>query len=350
MDSAPRLPVLDALRGYAVLAVMIVHIEQWAPVSSPIAKVYAQHGNYGVRLFFIVSAISIAMTWHARADGYLRFLVRRLFRLLPGMAFAAIGFAALRGVPEWWRIAATFTFLDGFTPATVSTAVFGSWTLSAEMMFYLSVPIFAASIRSLRTAAIWFVCAQAIFMTGSYVVWPFWNAVYPAGIGAPNDNWFWVSPFTQPKWFIMGWAIYLLMQRPALSQGASWALFCLGLSCLAVGPFVRSSTGHEFALMFGLPVAVYAMVCGAASALDNAPMRWLGKISYSMYLWHFVIEWKLFDYLQGPSFPVLFVSTLAVTALCSWATYLLIERPGIRLGAALLRSRARRPVGTPASV
>jgi peptidoglycan/LPS O-acetylase OafA/YrhL len=337
------MPFLDALRGYAILGVVVVHVEQLAPLSSPLAEKYAQHGNRGVQLFFVVSAVSIAMAWHARADGFMRFLTRRLFRLWPALAIAAIAYAAIGGTyPEWWHVALTLSFLNGWHPSAIDSAVPGAWSLSAEMMFYLSVPVLAASVRTFRSAAIWILCGQLVFMTAGPWVWNFWNAVNPDGIGYPNETYFGISPIASAKWFIVGWATYLVMRRFSLSRNASQALFCLALVSLGFGPISPSWTLHEFAFMFGLSAVLYAMSCGAAAVLDNAPMRWLGTISYSMYLWHFFILWRLADYLHGASFLLLFASTLAVTAACASVTYVLIERPGIRLGAALLRRRSRR--------
>src|SRR5262249_25059763 len=109
-SAAPRLPFLDSLRGYAILGVMWVHVEQAAPISSPLVHASATHATRGVDIFFAVSAISFAMAWHARADGYLPFLVRRLFRLLPAMLLAAIGYAAIGATtPAWWEAAMTLT-------------------------------------------------------------------------------------------------------------------------------------------------------------------------------------------------------------------------------------------------
>jgi peptidoglycan/LPS O-acetylase OafA/YrhL len=342
-SAAPRLPFLDALRGYAILAVMAVHVEQVAPVSSWIGKTYAQHGRYGVQLFFVVSAVSIAMAWHARADGYGRFLTRRCFRLLPALSLAVLGYAALDGhFASWWQTAMTLTFVNGLHPFAVNGAVPGSWTLSAEMMFYLSVPVLAASIRSLRSAAIWLLSAQILVMAAAPAVVAFWNAVNPTGIGEANGAYFGMSPVAQAKWFILGWTIYLLLQRPRLSPRASQALFGLALGALMIAPFLRSWTLHELAFTFGIPAAVYAMACGAASVLDNAIMRWLGTVSYSMYLWHFVV-WTAGGWLGRPSFLPLYVATVVITTLCASLTYALIERPGIRLGAALLRGRFARP-------
>ncbi len=69
-------------------------------------------------------------------------------------------------------------------------------------------------------------------------------------------------------------------------------------------------------------------------------MRWLGTVSYSMYLWHFVVG-TAGDWPARPAFLPLLAGALA--ALCASLTYALIERPGIRLGAALLRGRVARP-------
>jgi exopolysaccharide production protein ExoZ len=347
-SAAPRLPFLDALRGYAILGVIIVHAEQVAPLSSPLAEKYAQHGNRGVQLFFLVSAVSIAMAWHARADAYWRFLVRRLFRLLPALVIAAIGYTTIGGThPKWWHTALTLTFLNGWHPSAADSAVPGAWSLSSEMMFYLSVPVLAISIRSLRSAAIWLVCAQAVFtaMAASPWVLDFWNAANPEGIGYPNETWLGISPIPSARWFIIGWATYLVTRKYSLSRGASQGLLCIALVCLILAPVSPSWTLHEVALMFGLPSALYAMSRGAGSFLDNAPMRWLGTISYSMYLWHFLFVWRLGTYFREPSFLLLFGCTLALSIACASITYLLIEVPGIRLGATLLRSSFRNREG-----
>jgi peptidoglycan/LPS O-acetylase OafA/YrhL len=343
-SAAPRLPFLDALRGYAILAVIVVHVEQVAPLSSPLAEKYAQHGNRGVQLFFLVSAVSIALAWHARADSYRRFLARRLFRLLPALTVAAIGYGIIGGThPKWWHTALTLTFLNGWHPSAIDSAVPGAWSLSSEMMFYLSVPILAMSIRSLRSAAIWLLCAQAVFMAMAASPWglAFWNAANPEGLGYPNETWLGISPVASARWFIIGWATYLVMQKYSLSQRASQGLLCVALACLAFAPVSPSWTLHEFALMFGLSALLYAMSRGAAPLLDNATMQRLGTVSYSMYLWHFVFVWKLGSYLQGASFLLLFVCTLALTIVCATASYLMVERPCIRLGAAILRGTMR---------
>ena len=345
--STPRLPYLDALRGYAIIAVIAVHTEQVAPLSSTVAKAYAQHGRYGVQLFFVVSAVSIAMTWHARGDGYQPFLVRRLFRLLPALAVATIGYAAINGVPEWWQVVMTLTFTDGLHPAAVNSVVPGTWTLSAEMMFYLSVPLLAASIRSLRCAAIWILAAEAVALAAGPAVHAFWRIANPGG-GAANADYFGVSMVANAKWFILGWTTYLLMRRPRLAPRASRALFGLAVACLLVAPFIPSSTLHDLAFMFGIPAAVYAMSCGAASVLDNAVMRWVGTVSYSMYLWHFIV-WNISYRIGQPPFLPLFAGALALTTLCASVTYALIERPGKRIGNALARMRRKSPLDSTAA-
>jgi peptidoglycan/LPS O-acetylase OafA/YrhL len=86
--SAPNtrnLPLLDALRGVAILGVILVHANDgWRTLSWPM-KALSSQGGWGVELFFILSAVTLLMSWHGRHDRAPNdaFLVRRFFRIAP---------------------------------------------------------------------------------------------------------------------------------------------------------------------------------------------------------------------------------------------------------------------------
>ena len=69
------------------------------------------------------------------------------------------------------------------------------------------------------------------------------------------------------------------------------------------------------------------------------PLRWLGMISYSVYLLHYPCWLALMSIPHhGPlSAPLWQLAVLALTCTVSSATYLLIEKPGVELGKRLLR-------------
>src|SRR5664279_5106738 len=91
---------IDALRGYAILAVMAVHASQAAPAWDGVGRLLVDQGAKGVQLFFVVSALTLSKSWHARNDGKLPFYVRRLFRI----------------APMFWLGIAFFVWMDGFGP------------------------------------------------------------------------------------------------------------------------------------------------------------------------------------------------------------------------------------------
>jgi exopolysaccharide production protein ExoZ len=60
---------IDALRGWAILGVIAFHVSQYFPgLEYPLRTVVGE-GARGVQLFFVISALSLMLSWHQRADG-----------------------------------------------------------------------------------------------------------------------------------------------------------------------------------------------------------------------------------------------------------------------------------------
>src|SRR5262249_20709564 len=124
-------------------------------------------GQFGVHLFFVVSALTLLSSWHWRNDGAAQFYMRRLLRVAPMFWVAACVYLIIFGratsgltVPG---IIATFLFMSWY-PDTMNALVPGGWTIAAEVMFYIIFPFFAASIKSLSAAIVAFIAvAIAIF-------------------------------------------------------------------------------------------------------------------------------------------------------------------------------------------
>jgi peptidoglycan/LPS O-acetylase OafA/YrhL len=78
---------IDALRGIAILGVMLVHSSEYVTPSSQALRAFAAFGAKGVQLFFIASAITLGMSWRSRSVVELtpvrNFLLRRFFRIAP---------------------------------------------------------------------------------------------------------------------------------------------------------------------------------------------------------------------------------------------------------------------------
>jgi peptidoglycan/LPS O-acetylase OafA/YrhL len=120
------------------------------------------------------------------------------------------------------------------------------------------------------------------------------------------------------------------------------------------GPVLIFGQTISIFVTFGMCFSIFAycLADGAANWLGNPPIRYLGKVSFSAYLWHFAVLGSLakltksgFDPLMlaaGPHgfsfFCVFFPFLVIVTTVLSTLTYRLVERPIIRFGEKLLNS------------
>ncbi len=99
-----RIAALDAGRAIAVVGVVAVHLSFQFPNLPHSVALIARMGQYGVQLFFVISAITIFMTLEADRERFcaarhitLRFYIKRFFRIAP-LYYVAI---AIYGLISW---------------------------------------------------------------------------------------------------------------------------------------------------------------------------------------------------------------------------------------------------------
>jgi peptidoglycan/LPS O-acetylase OafA/YrhL len=162
-DEAGKLAWLDALRGWAILLVLLTHagqgefalraLDSFAPhaprlvLPTWLANI-AGNAGFGVQLFFVVSAFSLTRSTLARAvrgeSVGASFLVRRVARVGPAFWLAAIGYTAFFG--DGPRLMAshgidgvdfglTIALLHVWRPEALNSVVPGGWSVGCEMMF-----------------------------------------------------------------------------------------------------------------------------------------------------------------------------------------------------------------------
>ena len=327
-----RFSYIDALRGYAVLGVVLVHVSQGTEFAGGLAAA----GARGVQLFFVVSATTLLMSWHDRNDGVIAFFTRRAFRIVP-MFWLAIPFYFVAGDNINQAIGAAF-FLQATRPDWIFGLVPGGWSVCAEVGFYCLFPLLAARITSLPRAL--------YLVAASVIVSKLWRSV---GLEAMTE----IFPEASNLGTFM--ALTLPTQLPVFAAGiashfvasrfGNLRRFSLeGILLVSIGGIgwyavYRSEDYAAFGGLFAIGLA--CMANGAGRYLLNPIIEHIGRCSFSIYLLHFkCVAWVL-PFVIGMTpvakFVALFFGTAVVATVLSTLTYNGIERPIIRFGNRLLR-------------
>lgn len=353
---------IDALRGYAILAVMAVHASQAAPDLLGVGRLLVDQGARGVQLFFVASALTLAMSWNARNDGILPFYLRRLIRIAPMFWLGILFFLWLDGFgPRYFApngidgisVFLTVLFLHGWHPETITSVVHGGWSIAVEMTFYFVFPLLAFVIRGLISAFVALVITSAFGNLALGAIWSvrhkFWPDISDDLVSTFLSLWF---P-TQFPVFIVGFLLYFCVRNykgrlPVWAARLMLAGSLLLMITLAVYPLPIRKFGISSYTAYGLCFGVFAfcLADGAAKWLVNTPIRYLGKISFSAYLWHFAVlgtvgkvvaigidPLSLMTPTRGALFFVeFFTYVVLMTTILSTLTYRLVERPMIKVG------------------
>ncbi len=351
-----RLPALDGLRAVAVLVVIIYH-----------AGYAGVPGDLGVSIFFVLSGFLITRLllreWERTGDVSLRrFYLRRALRIFPAYyAFVLLSMAADAALGARWapgRVAAAFGYVYNYFNAIHLGQPPGTahaWSLSVEEQFYLLWPaVFILLARRGQRA----VRNGLLAGIAAVLVWRSWLYL-GAGTG---PHYVYNALDTRLDNLAIGCFLAVVATSDAaerLSAGLArfpWMPLATGVLVLvsrkALGGSYHYSLGFTVdAALFGVLIAQLLRLHATRAWrwLDHPGMRWLGAISYPMYLWH---AWGLAAArhvpIPGGPFPRLLAGIACTIALAA-ASYYLLEQPVLalreRIEARFLeRPAPRRPV------
>jgi peptidoglycan/LPS O-acetylase OafA/YrhL len=334
--SAPRrrLGGLDSLRGVAILMVIAFHVQLHFGVDTLLGRLAAL-GYNGVQLFFIVSGVTMCYMWSLRADeprAGARFLVRRLCRIAPPFWFAAgfylawrhTGLAHLAPV-DGDDVALTLMLLHGLSPHAINAVVPGGWSIAAEVGFYLLFPVLVARARSARQRS---VLALAAYLACSLLAW-----TLRSRLGLP-DEFLYYSLLTALPVFLAAMALYALRFDAGPHGWRAQAAIAAAWLALAVVGRHLGGPGRP-----GMWAEVLVMLAACAAVLgrrDWAPLAFLGRLSYSAYLFHFAVIDVLVRWLPfapgDATFLAALVAALAGTIAVAWVSSRTLEAWSIEAG------------------
>jgi peptidoglycan/LPS O-acetylase OafA/YrhL len=311
-----RIPSLDGLRAFSIALVVLGH---WASIRyhSPLGLSYA---NLGVRIFFVISGYLITtllLNEHAGTNtiNVSNFYIRRAYRILPAAAvFMFPTFIIFRHDLTWYHVLAATFYFANFDPKR-PWFIGHLWSLAVEEQFYLLWP---SVLKRWYERRVW-------ILIGAVAICPFYRAFcfmlkFPSAASetfpATADN------------LAVGCLLAIFAPRfPKIKK--PWALtllFIVALVPLDLAVTKIRTMGLLFLLwpllQFSIAGLLIHVVESPYKLLNVAPVRWLGRISYSLYLWQ-----QLFAYHPRPSSPHFVVLALAFAC----ASYYFVERPVLLL-------------------
>jgi len=341
-------PTLDGWRAIAILGVIVCHAASALEVHNPRALRITETGAKGVDLFFAISGFLITsrLLDEFRSTGRIHlgaFYVRRAFRILPPfLAYitviligAALGGWVLSMADIITSLTLTRNYLAPFDDGSWYTGHL--WSLSVEEHFYLLWPALLILCRPRWGGMVAFALAILV------VIW----AIVEFRLQLlqrvlPDAGYYVRTDICLGKLLFAAAAAVFLDQQPALARrifppwSATLIVFVL-LAVIAIRPPLSIHLESVlFAALISATVVNPRTILG--NALEFAPMRWIGKVSYSLYLWQqfFLPESPVLEIQRFPwCFPGMIVAAVG--------SYFLIEQPMIGLGRRLLsRTRDRK--------
>jgi peptidoglycan/LPS O-acetylase OafA/YrhL len=317
---APRLhhePALDGLRGIAVAAVVVFHLDR------------LEGGFLGVDLFFVLSGFlitSLLLAEHHRGGTIRlgRFWERRARRLLPALFVMLLGVAVLlatlatdtervrvRGdalatlgyVANWHRMVSEFGYWDMFG---MPSPLDHTWSLAIEEQFYVLWPLVAALVLGLGVRSL------AGPIAGPKVRRLGLLALAGAAVSFALLALTWVVTDTNRAYYatdtrigptLLGAALAAFVAGRPRRTGppARWieAAAIAALGWMAVCTTAIDGQGFSYyrggLLSFSIcaVAVIFAFTGGPLGPVGRAvawrPLRWLGTVSYGVYLWHWPV-------------------------------------------------------------
>jgi peptidoglycan/LPS O-acetylase OafA/YrhL/lysophospholipase L1-like esterase len=391
----PYVPGLDGLRALAVIAVIVYHAN----------KQWLGGGFLGVEVFFVISGYLITLLLVAERErtgtvSFGQFWFRRARRLLPAlftMLIALITYVAffnrdylgtLRGdvvagvsyVANWFQIwtGSSYTSSAEFAPLR------HLWSLAVEEQFYIVWPVIMfVLLRRVRGRAI------AIF-GGVFLLAAIAISVYVAALYVPGNlsdasqtmslfgrevqrtDYLYLGTLSRSSGLLLGAALATMWQPWAIRRGTAGknanaldlagvvSLVALAVMCVRFKDVVLvqdvGSQGYDLLYQGGFALVGVATLVAIATVthprsrlgryvLGSAILVWIGRRSYGLYLYHWVI-FQIYrqdtKQLGTPLGLAEFVGLVALSLALSEVSYRFVETP-IRKGqlsAAFRRWRA----------
>lgn len=296
-------PEIDGLRAIAVVSVLIYHadLELWGYSALP-------GGFLGVDIFFVISGYLISLILlndlQAGSLSFAKFYERRARRILPALLIVLVA-----SLPLAWLSLAPKAMVE-YAGSALATLAFGSnfwfwledsyvaeasqlkpllhtWSLAVEEQFYLFAPVLLIAVwkfgqRHLLRILVLLLCVSLV-----------WAQI--VSHSSPDEAFFLLPT---RAWQLLAGAILAAIELRFGRGNARFAglIVLVGAVGFILPLFLYSDRMPHPSFLTAIPVGATAVFLWLARpshwparVMSTAPMRYIGAISYSLYLWHMPI-------------------------------------------------------------
>ena len=345
MNEARHIPAIDGLRALAIVAVVIYHIN----------KKLLPGGYLGVDMFFVISGflitrIIVTSACSEAGFSFVAFYERRVRRILPAAVVLVVVFAAVAQMAEGWS-SARFIYSqitpvllsysnienakhagDYFSTDSEAYHFLHTWSLSIEEQFYLILPAVLVVLKILFGYRRLFAMLLITFLLSAFSF----------GYYRIDDPIYGFYNLFNRSWeLLLGSlaSIWLMDRRPIPTRGIS-TLQWLALGLIVSSLFIDASRHPKQQVLIAMGVCGASGILLASFAsnglmvnagLEWKPILWIGRVSYSAYLWHWPLIVLVRNHTESPwlSIPerwALFL-TVGSIVLSTAISYYAVERP-----------------------
>lgn len=377
-------------------------LQVWStqPFTNSLINALLYFGKYGVTLFFVLSGFLLflpfaqALLFEQSWPSTRRFYLRRFFRIMPAYYLSLLLIVLLFQhqylQPQRWKeLGVFFVFLMDSSQATYKQLNAPFWTLAIEWQYYMLLPLLALAMRQIvrrvkanhrlltTCACILMLIAWGLFSryVGTYFMERHPTETFLVPRSVLNGILFFMYGMSGKYFEDFGVGMLLALcfvyvRHPSISfklrimlQKLSpwlWGFGLLSLFTMILWSYNQRYANtwplfnaplllkyyylfSELGLSLSFGICILALLFGSLQLrkpFEWSPLRWLGMISYSLYMWHLPL---LIAFIQlGPSLPqewppqlmygLYWLLVLLVIIPFSFLFFLWVEKPGMKLG------------------